>query len=63
VGPTPIPRKRLTQERLADALRSTVADDAMRARAAALGERIRAEDGVTAAVEIFGQFASTLGSA
>jgi len=63
VGPTPIPRKRLTQERLADALRSTVADEAMCARAAALGERIRAEDGVTAAVEIFGRYASKRGSA
>jgi sterol 3beta-glucosyltransferase len=63
VGPTPIPRKRLTQEGLADALRRTVADEAMRARAAALGERIRAEDGVAAAVEIFGRLASKLGAA
>jgi UDP:flavonoid glycosyltransferase YjiC (YdhE family) len=63
VGPTPIPRKRLTQERLADALRSTVADEAMRARAVALGVQIRAEDGVAAAVDIFGRFASKLGSA
>jgi UDP:flavonoid glycosyltransferase YjiC (YdhE family) len=63
VGPTPIPRKRLTKERLADALRRTVADEAMRARAAALGERIRAEDGVAEAVQIFGRFAATLGSA
>jgi len=63
VGPTPIPRRRLTQERLADALSRTVADEAMRARAAALGERIRAEDGVAEAVAIFGRFASTLGSA
>jgi sterol 3beta-glucosyltransferase len=63
VGPTPIPRKRLTQELLADALRRTVADEAMRARAAALGERIRAEDGVAEAVAIFGRFASKLGLA
>ncbi len=63
VGPTPIPRKRLTQERLADALRRTVADEAMRARAAALGAQIRAEDGVAEAVEIFGRFSSKLGSA
>jgi UDP:flavonoid glycosyltransferase YjiC (YdhE family) len=63
VGPRPIPRKRLTQKGLADALRRTVADEAMRARAAALGDRIRAEDGVAAAVEIFGRFASKLGSA
>lgn len=63
VGPRPIPRKRLTEEGLADALRSTVADEAMHARASALGERIRAEDGVAAAVAIFGRLASTLGSA
>jgi UDP:flavonoid glycosyltransferase YjiC (YdhE family) len=50
VGPKPIPRARLTTERLADALRRTVADEAMRERAAALGERIRAEDGVAEAV-------------
>ena len=59
VGPTPIPRKRLEQEQLADALRRTVTDEAMRARAAALGERIRAEDGVAEAVEHFGRLAST----
>ena len=58
VGPTPIPRKRLTRERLADALRRTVADEAMRGRAATLGERIREEDGVAAAVEIFEQLAA-----
>jgi UDP:flavonoid glycosyltransferase YjiC (YdhE family) len=63
VGPTPIPRKRLTQERLADALRQTVADGAMRARAAALGATIRTEDGVAEAVQIFGRFSSKLGLA
>lgn len=63
VGPTPIPRKRLTRERLADAFRRTVADEAMRARAAALGAQIRAEDGVAEAVEHFGRLASTLRAA
>jgi sterol 3beta-glucosyltransferase len=55
VGPAPIPRARLTEDRLADALRRTVADEAMRARAAALGVQIRAEDGVAEAVEHFGR--------
>jgi hypothetical protein len=32
-----------------------VTDEGMRARAAALGEQIRAEDGVAAAVEHLGQ--------
>jgi sterol 3beta-glucosyltransferase len=49
-GPTPIPRARLSRARLADALRLAVRDAAMRARAADLGRRIRAEDGVGEAV-------------
>lgn len=57
VGPTPIPRARLTQERLTNALRRTVEDAAMRARAAALGVQIRAEDGVAEAVAHFAAFA------
>ncbi len=56
-GPTPIARKRLTLGRLADALRTTVADTAMRARSAALGEKLRAEDGVAEAVAHFGRMA------
>jgi sterol 3beta-glucosyltransferase len=53
VGPAPIPRKRLTEQALADALRRTVDDHAMAARAASLGSLIRAEDGVAAAVRHF----------
>ncbi|OGO48552.1 MAG: hypothetical protein A2W37_15295 [Chloroflexi bacterium RBG_16_63_12] len=52
VGPRPIPRKQLTAARLAAAITTAVADRDMQARAAALGEKIRAEDGVTRAVEI-----------
>ena len=48
-GPAPIPRKRLTRERLAAALRR-VLDPDVRLRAAELGERIRTEDGVGEAV-------------
>ena len=50
VSPQPIPARRLTAEGLAEALRRTGADG-MRSRAAALGERIRAEDGVARAVD------------
>jgi UDP:flavonoid glycosyltransferase YjiC (YdhE family) len=53
VGPAPIPRARLTEERLADALRRAVTDEAMRGRASDLGALIRAEDGVANAVEHF----------
>jgi len=52
VGPPPIPRARLTVEGLAQALVQAVQDDGMRARAACLGEQIRAEDGVGNAVRL-----------
>ena len=54
-GPPPIPRKRLTRERLAEAFRRAVGDGAIRARAAEVGAKIRGEDGVGAAVEVFGK--------
>ena len=53
VAPPPVPRRRLTVDRLADALRIATTDPALRARAAAVGERIREEDGVSAAVRAF----------
>jgi sterol 3beta-glucosyltransferase len=53
-GAAPIPQKRLTAERLAGALRQITGDAAMRERAAALGARIRAEDGVARAVAAIG---------
>ncbi len=52
VGPAPIPLKRLTSEKLADAISTATSDTYMQQRAAALGERIRSEDGVTRAVEV-----------
>ena len=52
VGPAPIPRKKLTVERLARAIRTAVTDEAMRGRAAELGKTIRAEDGVGNAVAV-----------
>jgi UDP:flavonoid glycosyltransferase YjiC (YdhE family) len=52
VGPDPLPRKRLTAERLARAIQVATSDESMRERAAALGEKIRAEDGVRQAVSI-----------
>lgn len=51
-GPGWIPRKRLTAKKLAAAVLAAVYDEGMRARARAIGERIRTEDGVTRAVSI-----------
>jgi sterol 3beta-glucosyltransferase len=50
VGPAPVPQKSLTAGRLADAIRAALAPE-VRARAAAMGERIRSEDGTTRAVQ------------
>ena len=57
VGPAPIPFKRLTAERLAGAIGRMVTDKEMRRRAAALGTKVRAEDGLAAAVAVLEQIA------
>jgi UDP:flavonoid glycosyltransferase YjiC (YdhE family) len=56
VGPPPIPSKKLTADRLARAIHDAVTQPGMRARAAALGKAIRAEDGVGRAVELVKQY-------
>jgi UDP:flavonoid glycosyltransferase YjiC (YdhE family) len=53
VGPRPILRKRLEADTLAEAIRVATTDSEMHGRAAALGARIRAEDGVARAVATF----------
>ncbi len=52
VGVQPIPQKKLTAENLGAAIRTVVSDREMQRRAKALGEKIRAEDGVARAAEI-----------
>jgi sterol 3beta-glucosyltransferase len=52
VGPEPVPQKRLTAEGMVATIHSITDDEDMRRRAAALGEKIQAEDGVARAVEI-----------
>jgi sterol 3beta-glucosyltransferase len=52
LGPQPIPQRRLTAPRLAEAIDAAVSDTAMHQRAVALGARIRAEDGVGTATAI-----------
>jgi UDP:flavonoid glycosyltransferase YjiC (YdhE family) len=55
VGPEPVPFNKLTVERLARAIQTAVSDDTMRWRAADLGAKIRAEDGVARAVAVVQQ--------
>jgi UDP:flavonoid glycosyltransferase YjiC (YdhE family) len=52
-GPEPIQRKKLSTERLANAIRVATNDEVMRRRAAIIGTRILAEDGVAQAVKAF----------
>jgi UDP:flavonoid glycosyltransferase YjiC (YdhE family) len=51
VGPAPVPRNRLTAERLAKAIQIAVTDPSIATRAAEIGAKIRKEDGITRAVE------------
>jgi UDP:flavonoid glycosyltransferase YjiC (YdhE family) len=55
VGPPPLPRRKLSAQRLGEAIVATVRNPRMGERAAALGERIRAENGVANAVQAFEQ--------
>lgn len=52
-GPPPLPHSRLTAERLAARIRAAVADSRYRETAVRIGGRLRAEDGVARAVEVF----------
>jgi sterol 3beta-glucosyltransferase len=56
VGAAPLPRGRLTASGLAQAILSAMDDQDMRSRAAKLGELIRAEDGISQAVEAFQRY-------
>ena len=54
LGPAPIPQKSLTADRLANAIRAAL-DSPVIAQAEVIGERIRAEDGLTRAVHLIEQ--------
>ncbi len=58
VGPRVPGIKQLTAENLAEAIHFAVTDSTLRARAAALGGKIRAEDGVARAIEIIERHAA-----
>ena len=56
-GPEPLRQKHLTAEALAGRIRSALNVTTMHARAAALGEQLRAEDGVANAVSFLERYA------
>ncbi|MFV9504679.1 MAG: glycosyltransferase [Oscillochloridaceae bacterium umkhey_bin13] len=62
VGPRPIARRQLSVEALAEAIRVATTDLTMRSRAADLGLRIRAEDGVARAVAVIAQHSRLRGA-
>jgi len=59
VGPKPIPRLKLTADKLAAAITRAVQDEEIKLQAAQLGEKIRTEDGVGNAVRAVEEILST----
>jgi sterol 3beta-glucosyltransferase len=59
VGPRPVSPRQLSVRRLAATIRAATSDVDMRQRAAALGERIRGENGVANAISIVEQYAAS----
>jgi sterol 3beta-glucosyltransferase len=55
-GPNPIPRKNLTADNLANAMRESFANPRMKQRAEYLGQTIRSEDGLGSAVRLVRQY-------
>ena len=58
VGPQPVPRNKLSADKLASAIRLATDDPKMRERASKLGARVRAEDGIGNAVAMIEEFIS-----
>jgi sterol 3beta-glucosyltransferase len=56
LGPKPIPHKRLTADRLAQAINLAATSPQMKARAQACGQAIRAEEGTKNAVRVVAQY-------
>jgi UDP:flavonoid glycosyltransferase YjiC (YdhE family) len=54
-GPEPIRARQLTAQKLADAIRAATTDPEMKQRAEAIGQAVRAEDGVGRAVNVVRQ--------
>lgn len=62
VGPRPIPRKKLTVEKLAEAIRDAMSNPNMKRNAEEIGGKIKSEDGVRKAVAIIEQLMVRQGS-
>lgn len=56
VSPRPFPINRITPQRVAAAIDVAVSDPGIKRRAAEIGEKIRSEDGVRRAVELFNEY-------
>jgi len=56
VSPKPVPIQRITPDSVAAAVEAAVRDPAMKQRAEEIGARVRSEDGVGRAVELFNQY-------
>jgi len=56
VGPEPIPRKKLSVDRLAQAISIAINDQNMREKARVLGTQIRSEDGIGEAIRVIRQY-------
>jgi hypothetical protein len=56
VSPKPIPCSKLTAQKLAQAITQALSDERMKTRAAEVGEKIRAEDGVANAIRFFEEY-------
>ncbi len=58
-GPAPVPRQKLTAKHLAEAITQAVEDADIRQRAAEVGEKLHAEDGVANAVQAVDELLAT----
>jgi UDP:flavonoid glycosyltransferase YjiC (YdhE family) len=60
VGPAPISQRKLTAEKLAEAILTAVNDRTMRQRAVELGAKIQAEDGIAKAIAVLQKVTGTV---
>lgn len=56
VGPAPIPRKKLSEENLAHAIRSVLENPSYRENATAIGDALQSEDGVACALNVIQKY-------